>query len=148
MALVIYDSTYGNTRLVAETIAATLGPDAQCIAVDDVQTGKIPEGLLIVGCPINAWRPTPKIIKLLSDLSSVGLTGVRAAAFDTRIDSFFSGNAAKRISGGLKSAGAIIISSPQAFYVKDTRGPLAAGQLDKAKSWAKALAETPTAQHQ
>jgi len=141
MALVIYDSTYGNTKLIAETIAETLEGATLCVPVDEIQVGKIPKGLLVIGCPINAWRPTPKIAKLLKDLAFAGLIGMKAAAFDTRVDSFFSGNAAKRIARGLKKAGATMISSPQAFYVKGTKGPLAAGQLEKAKNWARSLAD-------
>ena len=101
MALVIYDSTYGNTKKVAAVIAATLGTDAKCIYVSDVQLENLQTDLVIVGCPINAWHPTPKITAFLNDLGPSSLAGVKAASFDTRVDSFFSGNAAKKIAKGL-----------------------------------------------
>lgn len=139
MALIIYDSTYGNTKLIAETIAATLGADTKCLGIDDVRNENLPNDLLVVGCPINAWHPTPKVVKFLQALPPSGLTGVKAAAFDTRLDSFFSGNAAKKIAKGLKNAGATLVVPPQAFYVKGTKGPLIDGQLEKAKNWAGSL---------
>lgn len=92
--------------------------------------------LLVVGSPINAWRATEKIRYFLSNLKTLKLNKISAAAFDTRIRIFFSGNAAKRIGKSLVEAGAELITPPLAFYVKDKEGPLAEGEIEKAKSWA------------
>ncbi|MBN9483951.1 MAG: hypothetical protein BGO70_10125 [Bacteroidetes bacterium 43-93] len=139
MALIIYDSAYGNTKRIAEAIAETIGAGARCIFIDDIEKVNLNDDLLIVGCPINAWHPTPKVTEFLKSLSSSQLSGVSAASFDTRIDSIFSGNAARRIASGLKKAGAIIVTAPQGFYVKATAGPLADGEIEKAKEWARSL---------
>lgn len=139
MALIIYDSAYGNTKRIAEAIAETIGAGARCIFIDDIEKVNLNDDLLIVGCPINAWHPTPKVTEFLKSLSSSQLSGVSAASFDTRIDSIFSGNAARRIASGLKKAGAIIVAAPQGFYVKATAGPLADGEIEKAREWARSL---------
>jgi hypothetical protein len=61
---------------------------------------------------------------------------VRAAAFDTRVKMFISGNAARKISKELAEKGATIITEPKAFYVKGNEGPLLNGEIANAKKWA------------
>ncbi|WP_427172860.1 flavodoxin family protein [Arthrobacter sp. 92] len=140
-ALVVYDSAYGNTRSVAEAIAGSLGPlQAEAVPVTEFKLPDLAENdLLVVGSPINGWRPTPKITELLSALADGRLKGVRAAAFDTRVKLFIHGDAAKKMTASLKAGGAEIVSKPMAFYVKGTEGPLRSGELDKAATWAKDL---------
>ena len=139
MNVIIYDTNFGNTRKVAEALAASLGDDTRCVSVADVTATDLQCDLLIVGCPINAWRPTPKINELLGNLSPGQLSGVRAAAFDTRVDSILSGNAARKIAHMLSNAGASIITAPKGFIVTGKEGPLAGGELDKVAEWAKAI---------
>lgn len=137
-SLVIYDSNFGNTKLIAEAIAETL--QGRAVSVNDFTNEDLPgTDLLVVGSPINAWRATPKIQAFLSNLKNAHLKKVSAAAFDTRIKIFFSGNAAKRIAKALTDAGAELITPPLAFYVKDKEGPLVDGEIAKAKSWARHL---------
>lgn len=140
-AVVVYDSSYGNTKSVAEAIAGSLdGLDATPVAVGDFKPEALAAGdLLVVGSPINGWRPTPKITTLLSSLGSGTLSGVNAAAFDTRVRMFIHGDAAKKISHALKAGGADIIAEPMPFYVKGSEGPLRDGEIEKAESWAQSL---------
>jgi flavodoxin len=137
-ALVVYDSAYGNTRQVAEAIVDALGPlQAEAVSVTEFEASALTEGdLLVVGSPINGWRPTPKITELLAALGDGRLNGVKAAAFDTRVRLFIHGDAAKKMTESLKTGGAEIISKPMAFYVKGSEGPLRSGELDKAAAWA------------
>jgi len=147
--LVIYDSVFGNTEKVANAIGEALGdaPVKQVTKVtqDDLQDLKI----LFVGSPTRAFRPTPETTKFLKDLGQNALSGVKAAAFDTRIpkdktDSGFLrfminlfGYADKKIEKGLKNAGATLALDSAGFGVSGTEGPLYEGELDRAKSWAK-----------
>jgi flavodoxin len=137
-ALVVYDSAYGNTRQVAEAIVDALGPlQAEAVSVTEFEASALTEGdLLVVGSPINGWRPTPKITELLAALGDGRLNGVKAAAFDTRVRLFIHGDAARKMTESLKTGGAEIISKPMAFYVKGSEGPLRSGELDKAAAWA------------
>ena len=140
-ALVVYDSAYGNTRSVAEAIAGSLdGLQASSVPVGGFKPEALAAGdLLVVGSPINGWRPTPKITSLLSALGSGSLKGVNAAAFDTRVRMFIDGDAAKKITHALKAGGADISAEPMPFYVKGSEGPLRDGEIEKAKSWAHSL---------
>jgi len=137
-SLVIFDSSFGNTQKIAEILAAELGTKA--VKVADFNKKDL-EGIemLIVGSPINGWRPTPAITDFLKTLQSDKLNGIKATAFDTRIKLFIHGDAKDKIASELKNAGAEIIASSQAFYVKGTNGPLFDGELEKAKDWAKKL---------
>lgn len=140
--LVVFDSNFGNAKIIAETVARELG-GAQIISVSDF-TPNLLAGveLLVVGSPINWWRPSKRTLKFLSGLKKNQLAGVKGASFDTRMGSIFPGNdAMKKISRALKNAGAEIIVSPQSFIVKEKEGPLVAGEIEKAVVWAKAIKE-------
>lgn len=136
--LVIYDSHFGNTQRVAETVAGTM--NAAAIPVQAITPAMLEEaGFLVVGSPINAWNPTPAIMHFLKNMEPGRLKNKKAAAFDTRIKIFISGNAAKKIARLLQNAGAALVAPPQPFYVKDKEGPLADGELEKAQEWARQL---------
>jgi flavodoxin len=139
---VVYDSAFGNTQAVAEAIAEGLKPiRAAAVSVTDFKPGSLAGGdLLVVGSPINGWRPTPKITELLGQLGNGKLKGIKAAAFDTRVRFFIHGDAARKITRLLTEGGAHIISQPTPFYVRGTEGPLRAGELERAASWARNLA--------
>lgn len=66
--------------------------------------------------------------------------GSRAAAFDTRSESRFSGGAAKRIAHVLEKRGYTMATSPEGFTVEATDGPLRAGEVTRARAWGAALA--------
>lgn len=142
-AHVVYDSAFGNTKSVAEAVAGSLGGlEATTVSVSDFHPGDLAAGdLLVVGSPINGWRPTPKITALLSALGHDQLAGVKAAAFDTRIRMFVHGDAAKKMAHALRDNGADIISEPMPFFVQGSEGPLRPGELEKASRWGKSLLE-------
>jgi flavodoxin len=141
-AHVVYDSAYGNTKAVADAVVQGLKPlHAAAVPVTDFNPATLSGGdLLVLGSPINGWRPTPKITDLLAQLGNGKLHGIKAAAFDTRIRFFIHGDAARKMTRLLKEGGATIISDPALFYVRGTEGPLRNGELEKAASWAKTLA--------
>ena len=151
-ALVIYDSFFGNTEKVAKAIGGALG------SPDDVKVSRVSEtnpdllkdvGLLIVGSPTRAFSPTPAIKTFVKKLPGKSLEGVRVSAFDTRmkIDErtpgilrFFAGIfgfAAKPILDGLVGKGGNQVMPAEGFFVVDSEGPLADGELDRAAEWAK-----------
>jgi flavodoxin len=140
-AHIVYDSAYGNTRTVAETIAEALKPlSAAAVPVADFDPRSLSANdLLVVGSPINGWRPTARVSELLAGLVDGRLKGVKAAAFDTRVRFFIHGDAAKKMTKLLKNAGAHIVSSPVPFYVSGTEGPLRQGETEKAAAWARTL---------
>lgn len=142
-AHVVYDSAFGNTKSVAEAVAGSLGALAtNPVPVGDFRPVDLAAGdLLILGSPINGWRPTPKITELLSTLGDGHLHGVKAAAFDTRVRMFIHGDAAKKMAHTLRDQGADLISEPMPFYVQGSEGPLRPGEIEKAARWGKSLLE-------
>lgn len=52
-ALVIFDTNYGNTKFVADSIAGELGEGARSVSVKDLRDSDLAGiGLLVVGSPI------------------------------------------------------------------------------------------------
>ena len=143
-AHVVYDSAFGNTRSVAEAVAGSLSAlGASPVPVGDFRLKDLVSGdLLVLGSPINGWRPTPKITELLSTLGDGHLKGVKAAAFDTRVRMFIHGDAAKKMAHTLRDQGADMISEPMPFYVQGSEGPLRPGEIEKAARWGKSLLES------
>lgn len=149
-ALVIYDSFFGNTEKVAQSVGAAL--NAQVARVTDVLPDQL-KGIewLIVGSPTRGFRPTKAITILLGSIPADELKGVHAAAFDTRLvpadakniiytvfASIF-GYAAIPIANQLKKKGALLLAPPEGFRVLASEGPLAEGELARAAEWARKL---------
>jgi flavodoxin len=144
---VVYDSVFGNTEKIAQSIAAALGTPA--IPVGQATAEQL-HGLtlLVVGSPTRGFRPTEGIAKLLNALPKNHLAGVRVAAFDTRIvletiDSkalrFLvdkGGYAASTIAKTLAKKGGEIAAPPEGFFVTGEQGPLKDGELERAADWA------------
>jgi flavodoxin len=136
-SLVVYDSNFGNTETIARAIAGALSSKARHVAQVTPEDLRDID-LLVVGSPINAWQATPAIRNFIKDCAGK-LKGVAAAAFDTRVKLWISGNAAGKMTRSLREAGARILSEPRFFYVKDTEGPLAPGESEEAAAWGREL---------
>ncbi|MBN2508980.1 MAG: flavodoxin family protein [Spirochaetales bacterium] len=152
--LVVYDSVFGNTQKVAETVAQTLGPDAEAkrvmnTSLEDIQNA----GLVIFGSPTRAFAPTTEMRGYLKNLSKGVLSGKTVGVFDTRMDvqkinikilSFLAGvfgYAADTMVKLIARKGAVNIVSNW-FFVLESEGPLAEGELERAAEWAGSL-QTP-----
>ncbi len=147
-ALVVYDSQFGNTEAVARTIGEALGADVMKVGTVAPETLRGLD-LLVVGAPTQAGRPTKAMKQFLAEIPDRALEGVDAAAFDTRIDASCAGFvgriamrvfgfAAPRIERGLRAKGGHVVGV-EGFFVKDTQGPLAAEELERATTWARKL---------
>jgi hypothetical protein len=72
---------------------------------------------------------------------SPSLTGIAAAAFDTRADkSFMTGSAARKAQRQLRGLGCRVVRPAQSFRVTGTIGPLVEGEVARALRWALELA--------
>ena len=161
-ALVIVESTFGNTRAVAEAIAEGLATRAD-VQVRDV--GMSPAelsadvDLLVVGGPTHTFglsrvgtRANAVAGHAPQAITGAGLrewlerlhparAGVAAVAFDTRINSpKVPGSAARAARRRLARLGFDVARPPESFFVSGREGPLAPGELDRARSWGRALA--------
>jgi len=152
--LVVYDSVFGNTELIARAIGNALGSekDVGILRVSNVKPEQLTESeLLIAGSPTRKFKATPAIYTLLKGIPKNSLKGVRVAAFDTRISESdvesaalrrlmkTFGYAAKPISDRLVKKGGKLIMPPEGFFVEDTEGPLKEGELERAAEWAKQI---------
>ena len=158
-SMVLYDSQFGNTQRVAETIGNALrgAGEVSVVQVGQVDTSQLAGlDLLVVGSPTQRFNPTPATTELLKNVPAGSLDGVRIAAFDTRftvekiervrILAFFVrffGYAAEKIERQLKSKGGTPASEPGTFYVLDTEGPLLEGELERAAAWARSMVPHP-----
>ena len=154
-SIVVYDSQYGNTKLIADAIGRVLESSGRMFVMhaSDVQPGDL-MGInrLIVGSPTQQLSATPAVLNWIKTIPRGGLKGVRAAAFDTRFTEekisqnkvlpFFVrifGYGAKPISDRLEKKGAEIVLPPEGFYVADTEGPLLEQELERAAEWIKKM---------
>lgn len=147
---VIYDSVFGNTEKVAQSIAAALS--AHATLVSQAHAGQLRGlDLLVVGSPTRGFRPTEGISKLLNGLPQNHLAGVLVAAYDTRIvlETISSkplrfivdkgGYAANTIAKTLEKKGGRLTLPPEGFFVTGEQGPLKDGELERAAVWAARL---------
>ena len=147
--LVIYDSYFGNTALIAETVAKEL--NCQHIKVHSFKKEMVNDyDTIIIGSPTRAFSPTKDIKNLVKSIRRLDAV---VAIFDTRIDVEKDGPKILRflvarfgysndsIEKMLQKKGIDLALPPGAFYVQDSEGPLGEEELTKAKEWIKPLKE-------
>jgi hypothetical protein len=171
-ALVVYESMYGNTHAIAESVAQGFRPE------DDVRV--VPVGaatrdlvdwadLLIVGGPTHAHSLSRELSRktareaaarsgshVTMDPSAGGpglrdwfdgvgaLAGKDSTAFDTRFDGpvLFTGRASKAIDRRLHQRGATVVGEAESFLV-NRENHLVAGESERAVRWGETLSRLP-----
>jgi len=147
--LIVYDtvSPMKITAKVAETIGEALtdkGIEVEPFFVKDVDQTTIKNyDCLIVGAPTMYFRASSGIMQFLNSLPEKDFSGQLAAAFDTQMQMWWSGNAAKGIEKKLKKLGLEIVAPPLIAYVegKTNQMQLKDGELEKTKNWAQEVAK-------
>lgn len=140
--VVVYDSQYGNTERLAQTIAGALrafGPTQAVRVGSDHPVLLQNADLLIVGSPTQGFRSTPAIQAFLGSLSSHQLRMLAIACFDTRFrGGLWKHSAAPHMVRQLRSMGAGPVVPPESFFVKAMKkeGPLLPGEAERAITWA------------
>ena len=142
--LVIYDSTFGNTAQLVQTMADKLGEygTSRIASADEAGLTEIKEiDLLLVGGPTQRHGLSPTMKTLLEGFPRRTLKGIYTGAFDTRyhISAWKSGSAAHGIDSKLKRTGASLIVEPESFFVAEREGPLEEGELERAAAWAEEI---------
>ena len=162
-ALIVVESYFGNTRAIAEAVAAGLiegSVDAQIVDVSQAPSALPADlDLLVLGAPThNRGLPTATsrakaCEQAGSGEASHGIGGwlettaipasTGAAAFDTVISKgWLSGSAAKAIAKALRRHQGRETTSVRSFVVAARKGPLATGQETDAHSWGRELADS------
>ena len=156
-AMVVFESTFGNTEEVAHAVADGL---RSRMDVDVVAVGAAPAAppddvdLLVVGGPTHAFGLTRAVTRedavrqaghaLIS--RGAGLRewledlrprdGLPVVAFDTKVNRpHLPGSAAHGADPRLRRLGARTIVRPESFWVSGTRGPLLEGETERARAW-------------
>jgi menaquinone-dependent protoporphyrinogen IX oxidase len=145
-SVVVYESMYGNTHLIANAIGdgLRLNGEVAVVPVDDADASLVESAdLVVVGGPTHAHgmshantrkgavvaaeKPGSDLV-LDEDAEGEGLRewfdsleriATKAAAFDTRVDmsAALTGRASKGIARRLRRHGATLISEPESFFV-------------------------------
>jgi hypothetical protein len=172
-ALVIFESMYGNTHVIAEHVADGL---REMFATDVVPAAtttaeRLAEADLVVfGAPTHvhglprrrtreaaatAIERSSDHLVLEPDALGPGLrelfdhldrsVGTAAAAFDTRIDApaVFTGRASRGIAKRLEDHGFDVVTAPESFLV-DKQNRLLDGEADRATEWGRVVATRAT----
>lgn len=155
--LVVVESSFGNSRAVAEALAeglaAELG-DADVRSVGKTPTELAGIELLVVGGPTHAFGMSrdqtradavrqgapaetsgPGIREWLAGLDPPAR--LQVATFDTRVAKVrhLPGSAARGAARMLRRRGCVLVARPESFFVVDTTGPLVDGELERAREW-------------
>ena len=143
--LVVYDSLYGNTEIVARAVAEQIPGEVRLLRAGQVSPGDLLDlDLLVVGSPTHGSLPSEAVQALLTRIAAPARQGARAATFDTRLSWGFLkryGYAASKIADALKGKGWALAGEPGGFFVRGLRkGPLKKGEATRAAAWAKGLA--------
>jgi flavodoxin len=146
--LIVYDtvSPVKVTAKVAETIREVLkekGIEVDSFYVKDVDVATVKNyDCLIAGSPTMYFRASSGIMQFLNSFSDKEFPGKLAGAFDTQMQTRFSGNAAEGIQKKLKKLGYRMIAPLLVAYVAGQMNnmQLKEGELEKAKNWAQEVA--------
>jgi len=160
-AVIVYESHWGNTEVIARAVAAGFGPEAAALTTDEASGAQLVDvDLVVAGAPLIAFglpsdktrggvaaesakAPTPP--DLSHPLMSAWLQRLprghgRSASFETRMR-WSPGGATSAIDRGLENAGYRSTGKGRRFVVKGKYGPLRDGEIELARQWGAELAE-------
>ncbi len=144
--IIVYESKYGNTKLVAETIAEGVreveGREAVVSELKEVDLKKIPDyDAILVGSPNHVGGPTWGIKRFIGKLGKLPLEGKQFAAFDTYLGKSFE-QAVKKVEKRIsdKVPGSKLVAPGLSIRVKGMKGPISEGELPKCKEFGNKIA--------
>jgi hypothetical protein len=168
-AVVVYESMYGNTHLVADAIGAGLGTafDVSVVPVAGASPAVLADAdLVVVGGPthahgmsraatrkaaVEAANKPVSLLKVEPDalgpglrewFGSLGHYPVKAAAFDTRIHGpgALTGRASMGVTRQLRAHGFDVVAEPESFLVTK-QDLLDEGETTRARDWGTELSK-------
>ena len=144
-AFVVYDTKYGNTKLVAETIVAGLkeleGMETTISDIEELDMDNIPDfDLVLIGSPNHMGGPVRGITRFIDELGRLDMEGKQVAVFDTYMGGDFNKAVSKMEARIKQMAPSLRLISPGlSIRVEGMKGPIAEGELPKCREFGKNL---------
>ena len=139
--IIVYESRYGNTRLVADTIAEGMaevaGVETTIRGVKEVDLNQINEyDAVLVGSPNHIGRATGSIRKFLDSFAGLRNEGKMAAFFDTYLGDDYE-KAVKKMENQLakKAPSWKLVAPGLSIRVDKAKGPVTDGELPKCREF-------------
>jgi flavodoxin len=144
--IIVYESKYGNTKRVAETIAEGMkevgGIETSIIELKGVDLKKVANyDAILIGSPNHMGGPTRGIKGFIDKLGGLNLQGKMFAVFDTYLGKDFE-KAVKKMEKKINEKVPILkqISHGLSIKVQGMKGPIAENELHKCKEFGKKIA--------
>jgi flavodoxin len=143
---IVYDTKYGNTKLVAEKIAEGIREakeiETEVSDVKEVDLKKLADAdAILIGAPTHFGSPSRTIVKFIDKLGKLKLKPKGAAVFDTFLGEDFE-MATKKMEKRLneKVPPLRLMTSGLSIRVDEIKGPITEGELPKAIEFGKKIA--------
>ncbi len=150
--IIIYDSLYGNTKVIAKAIAKDMPMgNVETFDVSEIEVDRlIPADFIIFGSPTHGGQPKKAMQEFLQRIPTNALSGKKVATFDTRFLEVEQklplrilmktiGYAAPKMLKTLEKQGGEKVSAPQGFIVTGKEGSFRDGEVERAIAWGKEL---------
>ena len=145
--IVVYESKYGNTKRVGETIVEGIneieGIEAVLKEPEHVEPAEVLDyDVILIGSPNHIGGPTRGIKKFIDKLGKIGVEGKLGAVFDTYMGGDFNKvvrKMEKRINE--KVPGLKLMTSGLSIKVGGFKGPIVEGELPKCKEFGNKIAK-------
>ncbi|MFX1576433.1 MAG: flavodoxin family protein [Promethearchaeota archaeon] len=144
--LVVYDTKYGNTKLVAEKIAEGLneveGIETTISDVKNTDPKKMVDyDAILIGTPTHFGGPARGINKLIDKLGKLDLKAKWAAVFDTYLGEDFEKSVKKMETRIREKAPTLKLITPGlSIQVDGMKGPITEGEFSKCTDFGKHIA--------
>jgi flavodoxin len=143
---VLYESKYGNTKRVAETIAEEAqqvgGMEATVAELKRVEIHDLVNyDMILLGGPTHFGGPTRRVRKFIDALGKANVNGKSVAVFDTYLGEDFEKGVRKmedQVRG--TAPGLKLLARGLSIRVEGMKGPIVEGELVKCKDFVKQLA--------
>jgi len=139
--IVVYESKYGNTKLVAETIVEGMkevsGIETVLSELKDIDLNQpVNFDVILVGSPNHMGSATRSIRKFIDNLGKLNLEGKYAAVFDTYLSGDFEKAVKKMEKQMSERVPELKLAAPGlSIRVEGMRGPIDEGELPKCKEF-------------
>ena len=149
-AIIVYESVYGNTKKVAESIAQGIrekeGVICEVVKTSEVHTDDLADyDIILFGCPNHNQEPSRNMSKFIERVGIVNLEGKVGVAFDT----YTGGNkgiALTKLEAFIRKHlhGLELKVEGLSIEVADRKGPLVEGATSDAQEYGRKIAEMLT----